>query len=218
MAVVGVPVEDGDPGRAVDPLGVAGGDRGMVEDAESVRVVGAGVVPRRAHGAEHRRQGIGGGEEPVGGGQRAARCQRGGLVRAAWNSHGRLCLRPRRCPRDRRDERRRVGEREVFDRGRPGDADERRGERGGEQRLRDGVGPVGERERGIGDETDPSISPDHVVAGGNATRAPLTHQYPIAAPSARGSAPPRRRPCPWSRRIICAWPKWVSHSAVGTAT
>ena len=52
VAVVDVPVDDGDAAGAVGALGVAGGDDGVVEEAEAHGPVGLGVVTRRAHGAE----------------------------------------------------------------------------------------------------------------------------------------------------------------------
>src|SRR6185312_15116680 len=56
VAVMNVPVDDGDALGAVLLLRVTGGDDGVVEEAKAHRPVGLGVVARRADGAK----GIGG--------------------------------------------------------------------------------------------------------------------------------------------------------------
>ncbi len=52
VAVVDVPVDDRDALGAMGALGVAGGDDGVVEQAEAHGLVGLGVMARRPDGAE----------------------------------------------------------------------------------------------------------------------------------------------------------------------
>src|SRR5215212_2041491 len=72
VAVVDVPVEDGDP---VDPLraGVLGGYRGVVQEAEAHPVIPSGVMARGAGDGEGRRSGKGALDGPDGGPARQSR-------------------------------------------------------------------------------------------------------------------------------------------------